>query len=1176
MISDPLALHIETQIQRELERGHKQLRICGSNPYFLCAALLAQSQSSSLTKLPHLVVVPSMHEAESFRVALHAFAPDHSVLLFPPWDVSPFSGLSVHRRVSAQRLNFLWRLTSAKSSEVFVAPISALLQKTLSAESLKKNRLRLHKGEELPADFFSTLLSWGYTQAPLVEDVGQMAKRGGVIDVFSPTNSRPLRIELFGDTVESLRTFSPVDQRSLDDIAEFEICPCQEVIWNADATESVIDEWRKTLQGRDVDRSQMDETVHALNSQTPFSGLDFMLSFFEASPGSALDHIPDHYNLWTLEPEDAEKSWDLHQEQLRAERMQSSSLAVLPEISQLYHEPESLDWMFAENRFAWTNLDLHPEDPSPKIDNRSRKVQDLLANLRSQGFGTSEWKSALSQKLRQWQQEQEFVLIFYESQTQLERLKNTLESLGFSVAVALPHERAWGTWRFEQESATQSLHLVEAAWPESERWLDERCVLLRASDLLGRSSKSQSAKQQFDQKAKWLSFGDLKPGDCVVHAQHGIGVYDGLKTLSIQDIPTELVQLSYRDNDKLYLPVYRLGQIQKYSGLQGQVVLDKLGGSGWEKTRVKVKEGVRDIARELLLLYAERQKLHREPLSMDETRLQIFENLFPYEETQDQSRAILDVMSDLRSQRPMDRLICGDVGFGKTEVALRAAHAAMVSGKQVAVLAPTTVLTFQHDETFKKRFAQYSTASGQPVTIRTLNRFLSAAETKKALSEVKSGACQIVIGTHRLLSKDVEFHNLGLLIVDEEQKFGVVHKEKLRKLRKEVDTLAMSATPIPRTLNMSLLGIRDLSLITTAPVDRLPIRTFVSKWNEDLVRKGIQQEIARGGQVFFIHNRIQSIQQVADDLRRILPNVRLRVAHGQMPEDQLEKTMVEFFHHEIDVLLCTAIVESGIDNPKANTMFIDQAQQLGLSQLYQLRGRVGRSKLRAYCYLLMPKDRTLDAQAQERLKVLQENTELGSGLRVAQYDLELRGAGEILGESQSGHIDSVGFEMYQALLEEAIEELKTGRPVHRVEVEPEINLRIPALIPEKYMGDVRLRLAYYKAMNEIQTSDDLERIESDLKDQFGPLPDEVVNLLGLMLIRSVCKKLGIRDLSAGSKNLSLIFTEHTPLQGEVVVRLASRENKKYSLTPDHRLNIRMNNITWPGVFDELVLLQKLT
>ncbi|MEI7972764.1 MAG: transcription-repair coupling factor, partial [Bdellovibrio sp.] len=988
-----------------------------------------------------------------------------------------------------------------------------------------------------------------------------------------PTQGWGLRIELFGDQIESLRLFNLQDQRSLESsIQQFCLRPAREIIWDKKSGDRASEAWIASEDQRKIESSLRDEVLYALNNQSHFQGLEFWLPLFCEKPGLVSDLLSKPYRLWVLEPDEIQKNWDLFKEKLRGEKDLKLALAWAPNFDEVFLDWESFDRMMAETTVHWSSLEDVQISESRLIQNRSRALKDLTQSLQAEMPGSPAWKEHFLRRWQRWREEHRWILIFVDSQSQGERLKALLLSMEIQAHFSSP-EVDFARWRFEQETDPKIVHLVLMDWALSESWMEESILLLKASDLLGKSARRKSAEKSFDEKARWLSFGDLKPGDAIVHVQHGMGVYEGLKTLEIQGIPTELVLLRYKDQDKLYLPVYRLGQIQKYSGLHTQTILDKLGSGAWDKTKRKVKEGVRDLARDLLVLYAERQNLQRPCFQISSADRDLFDSLFPFEETEDQWEAICQINKDFSSSRPMDRLVCGDVGFGKTEVALRATFSAINSGYQVAVLAPTTVLTFQHDETFRKRFDKFSQVQGKKVEIRTLNRFLSKSDTKKALEEIQSGQVHIVIGTHRLLSKDVVFKNLGLLILDEEQKFGVAHKEKLRKLRKNVDTLALSATPIPRTLNMSLLGIRDLSLIATPPVDRLPIRTFVTKWNDSLIQKGIRDELARGGQVFFIHNRIQSIDSVAEQLRELVPEARMRVAHGQMDEELLEKTMVEFFHHEIDILLCTAIVESGIDNPRANTMFIDQAQQMGLGQLYQLRGRVGRSNQRAYCYLLMPKNRTLEPEALERLKILQDHTALGSGLKVAQYDLELRGAGEILGENQSGHVDSVGFELYQDLLKQTLAELK-GEKTEINEVEPEINLRIPSLIPEKYMQDVRLRLAYYKAMNDIKSTEDADRIELDLRDQFGPLPEEVVNLLGVMLIRSVCKILCIRDLSAGVKTISLIFTENTPLKMDRLISLISRENKKYSLTPDHRLNIRMNTITWPLVYEELLFLSR--
>jgi transcription-repair coupling factor (superfamily II helicase) len=625
--------------------------------------------------------------------------------------------------------------------------------------------------------------------------------------------------------------------------------------------------------------------------------------------------------------------------------------------------------------------------------------------------------------------------------------------------------------------------------------------------------------------------------------------------------------LKYKDGDKLYLPVYRIAQIQKYASAGGgSPAIDKLGSTSWQKAKIKVKNSLKDLAGELLELYAKRASLEGFAFSSPGQDFREFEATFPYDETPDQAKAIDDVLSDMTQSKPMDRLVCGDVGFGKTEVAIRAAYKAVEDGKQVALLVPTTILAFQHFQNFKKRFAD------TPVRLAMLSRFSPSAQIKKDLAAAAAGSLDILIGTHRLLSKDVAFKDLGLLIVDEEQKFGVTHKEKIKRFKTLVDVLTLSATPIPRTLNMALMGVRDLSIINTPPEDRLSIRTFISRFEPETIRKAVLGEIQRGGQIYFIHNRVQTINGFADELRQIMPEVRMRIGHGQMAEEDLEKTMLAFYNHEFDMLLSTTIIESGLDIPSANTIIIDRSDTFGLSQLYQLRGRVGRSKERAYCYLLIPPQGVVDKTAQERLKIIQENTELGSGFHIAHHDLELRGGGNILGDDQSGHISAVGYELYMELLEQALQTAKGNVVVE--DVEPEINLKIQALFPDTYIEDIRIRLSYYKMLSEIEDEGDLDKIETELVDRFGKLPEPVMNLFGIMLIRKLCKDLGVRDISAGTKNVSLIFTAATKAAPDKVIKLATTQAKRYQITPDQKLIIRMNSMGWPSILEELKNLKR--
>jgi transcription-repair coupling factor (superfamily II helicase) len=1154
----------ESLVAREwsLERHH--VRVIGSSSTLPLAMALSQSNTKEFNDLPHLVVCAKSSDAWCFIQSLQFFDSQRNCLLLPHFDVSPYSGLYPKNQILADRMRFLFEAQKSKPGSLFVAPVGSLLQKTLPFNALSNRTVTLRKNLELPENISDVLNDWGYSATAIVEDVGQYSVRGGILDVFSPAHDTPLRIELFGETVESIRSFSASDQRTISELSEAFVIPCREVIWQEDHLEDLIKKFKATHLGRNVDAAETEEALWALTRKNRFDGIDFLLPCFYSGLANPLDHFSSSLNIWLVDPIEISRHADQIQEEMVAEFQTSTRQLVRPSPDSMFQKFDELPWPADSRLCELTSIDtqelkLEMQKVSA-LAYPSSHVLELSNLLASQAPGSDGWLSSVRTKFEAWTEQGYSFLIGSRSQSQSERLRLFLEKIDVPCRINKPEDEVW-----EQGPVV----IIPRLLPESIRLPEEKLIFLRDEDLLGKKTRAREIKatDEFSKKAKRLNFGDLKPGDCVVHFQHGIGVYEGLKVMDIGGAQSEFIQIAYKDKDKLYLPVYRVGQLQKYAGHAATALLDKLGGPGWEKTKTKVKVAIRDLASELLQLYAKRSELHRPAFKIHDAEFASFEAAFPFDETDDQNRAIDDIVKDLRSTKPMDRLICGDVGFGKTEVAMRAAFLVAQTKKQVAVIAPTTVLSFQHLETFKKRF------QGWPIEIRALNRFVSTADSKKILQEVKEGKVDILIGTHRLLSNDVVFKDLGLMVVDEEQKFGVAHKERLRKMKASVDTIAMSATPIPRTLNMSLVGIRDLSLINTAPVDRLPTRTFITKWDEETIRKSITSEISRGGQIYFIHNRVQSIYGLADEIRALVPEARLMIGHGQMEEHDLEKTMIAFFNHEIDVLVCTAIVESGMDVSRANTMFIDQAHMMGLSQLYQLRGRVGRSKQRAYCYLILPRGKQIDRQAQERLKVIQENTALGSGIRIAQYDLELRGAGNLLGEDQSGHINSVGYELYMDLLNETVASMR-GEVVDDAHLEPEINLRIPAMIPDTYIPDIRMRLSYYKALADLRAPDELEQIERELKDQFGEIPEPALNLMGLMLIRAQCKELGVRDLSAGLKNVSLVFTEKTKMRPDTVIALATRENKKYAITPDNRLNIRMNTMNWPAVYDELTQLLK--
>lgn len=1165
-----LPLRFEKIIERAVERDLQNIEVIGTDSLLALSLFFSQSTSATFWQEPQLIVVPTTKAAQEFERQFRFFDKETEVLALPAFDVSPYSGLYPNGRLISARMRWLHEARLAKPHRIFVAPIEALLQRTISPELLQETTSTYRKGDDLPADLARELTKLGYQSVPVVEDEGSFAIRGGIVDIYSPAHALPVRIELFGDTIESLRHFNPETQRSEYEIESFTIIPPRETLFNDETRFRAARRYRENVESRPVDEFDKDSVQHSLTHGNFFPGLDFLIGDFYEAFSIPIDHFVNRKpNLWLINPIEIAREADLHLERMKKEFAESEGAAIRPAVDDLYLSYDRFPKENARRTISFSKIEI--QDFPHEEESEEGRIRIPAQEIKFPPAQST--NDALDQALARthdWRESGAAVLIAAGTVAQSQRLAAFLEKSRFQPRIVDEDDYDLSHWFEEQLRDPTVIHIVPRGISESLRLPDERLVFLRDEDFFGKKQrrlKEHKTTGTLEQRAEAVSFADLKSGDPVVHVLHGIGIYEGLKVMQIGGVAAEFITLSYKDGDKLYLPIYRINQIKKYSGPRGSFIIDKLGGTQWQKTKIKVRNHLRELAADLLQLYAKRSQITRPPFPTNDDDYASFEAAFPYDETNDQLRAIEDIVTDMTSERPMDRLVCGDVGFGKTEVAMRAAFKAIEGKRQVAVLVPTTVLCFQHLETFQNRFKSW------PVTIKALNRFVSNSEARKTLEELREGKVDIIIGTHRLLSKDVVFKNLGLLIIDEEQRFGVAHKEKIRKIKTNVDTLTLSATPIPRTLNMSLVGMRDLSIINTPPVDRLPTRTFVTKFDRETIRKAIEAEIQRGGQVFFLHNRVQTIYEVADQLREIVPDARIRIGHGQMNEDELEKVMIAFYHHQIDVLVCTTIIESGIDNPRANTMFIDNAHQLGLSQLYQLRGRVGRSKERAYCYLLIPANKRIEKDAQERLKIIQENTALGSGIKIAHHDLELRGAGNILGEDQSGHIDAVGYELYLELLEEAIRTVKGETVVE--EIEPEINVRIPALIPDSYIPDIRIRLAYYKTLSEISSPEDMERLEEELSDQFGKLPEQVINLMGLMLIRHHCRLLGVRDLSSGPKSISLAFTDRTPLPPTEVVALATREPKKYSLTPDMRLIVRMENINWPNIYDELMILDRL-
>lgn len=1145
--------HLLTLIDYEVNKGNLALQVTGVHSFVQIAFMLGSQISGNGPQGSLLIVVDSDDAAERLIDSLYFFSPSLKVCHLPAWDVLPSSGLDLSNRVRHQRLLALKNISDPSFKGVIVSSIAGLMQVTMPAKLFSSLSRSFKKGDTFDSESLSYFKHIGYHETSLVEDPGQINQRGHIIDIFSPCYKQPVRIELFGDQIESMRFFATHSQLSeTGELLIFEAICANEVVYTdqtlENALKSLQDDKYKKLLG-----TNFSETLRAVQQKINFPLRDFLSSAFYLRQETALDYFLASGQIFFFHDNEIQNAGDSALREVFTEGFDAK----------IFYVPrEELGWEFFDRLIHFNSIDFDEiKSPLPSAQYKSFTLTKFLdMSSLANHSGQSEWEREVKSKLEFWLGEDYVVCIAARNERTKTKLHFLLEKLDLPLQVRELDS-------FFDHLKPGKIVLVQGLLNESHRFPVEKVLFLSDSDLLGKKvgrSERKSDKALFDERAAVLNFADLKVGDLIVHTQHGIGIFEGLKLMDLGQIQGEFVQVKYRDNDKLYLPVFRMNQIQKYSGPSTYQQLDRLGGQTWEKTKIKVTSAIRDISGDLMKLYAQRSVLSRSPYEFSDDRIASFENQFPFDETNDQAKAIREIYHDLQSTKPMDRLICGDVGFGKTEVAMRAAFAVASSGKQVAFICPTTVLSFQHYESLLARF------KGWDLKIERLNRFVSGSEARVILENLKSGMVNILVGTHRLLSNDVEFKNLGLMIIDEEQKFGVIHKEKLRKLKSHVDTLTLSATPIPRTLNLSLMGVRDLSLINTPPTDRLSSRTFVTKWNDEIIRKAVTNEVTRGGQVYFIHNRIQSIYELQADLKRILPSkVRLKVAHGQLPEDELEQTMIGFFKHEFDVLVCTTIVESGMDVPRANTIFIDQPHLMGLSQLYQLRGRVGRSKERAYCYLLLPKGRELALQpdAIERLRILKENSQLGSGIRIAHYDLELRGAGNILGEDQSGHISAVGYELYMELLEQAVSELKGD--LSKPSIDPEINLRIPALIPDNYIDDIRVRLAYYKAISLVKDEDEFDKLENELRDRFGDLPDQVKNLFGLALIRSLASKLGATDLSQGPKNIILTLTKQTPIRPEVAIKLSMRENKKYQLIPNNRIAIRINEITWPRVYQEL-------
>lgn len=1160
--------------------GTRLLRCLGTlGP--LQALLIARLVESLPAKsLPLVAVVADEASARALRKDLQFFlhrgqssddpAASDPVIGLPELDVTPWDDASPERAAVLSRMSTLFRLSqgSVLSAQVVVASVEALSRKVVPKEAFADLVDIVAANEELDRDqTIKRLAQGGYTRAPVCEDPGTYAVRGGVLDVFVPLYRFPARIEFYGDLVESIRFYDPTSQRTLRKTDEIYIHPVRETILTRGhkLRERLLEVGDLAVHPSSRTRNVLEQ----IESGTDFFGVESLIPAFHARMASLREYLPEQATFVVVEPHRLYDSLrDLHHDGEAAyqKRIAEHKLAFPP--SEFYLQPDELKQLL-RGTSASTALcvELDPliiagEDagiPTVKLCGEDHRL--LAAELqRGQREKHEHILKPLVSVLRKNQDDGIRSIIVAGSLQGGERLDGLLRGYGLKP---LLHRPGLSSLAVEQKSG-EALHRFDLldADPTLIGRIEIRVgTLLRGVDLpLDRVSIfseaeifGEKAVRKASKTSKKPSLGDLKNlevGGYVVHPLHGVGRYRGLTKLPVRSggVAIDFMHIEY-DGGQLYLPVWRLSEVQRYVGAEGMTPkLDRMGGETWQKTRSKVVREIQQVAEELLKIYAQRQALPGHAFVLDSDAEQLFaefEATFPFEETPDQERAIGDVLGDMEASRPMDRLVCGDVGYGKTEVAMRAAAKAVLAGKQVAVLAPTTVLVEQHAATFAARMKTL------PITVASLSRFRSRTEQLKELKDLHEGRLDIIVGTHRLLSTDVRFKDLGLVIVDEEQRFGVKHKERLRQFRSQVDTLTLTATPIPRTLHMALSGIREISIISTAPADRLAIRTIVARESDDLIRDGIQRELKRGGQVFFVHNRVETIGKWARRLQELCPGIRIRTGHGQMEPEELEEVMLDFVEGRADVLLSTTIIESGLDIPRANTMFVDRADTFGLSQLYQLRGRIGRSTQRAFCYLLIPPEANMTADAKQRLHVLQRFSDLGSGFSIASHDLEIRGAGDLLGTRQSGTIAAVGFEMYTRMLEEAVAELR-GQPLERP-LDPDITCDLLAYIPEEYLPDTGQRLDFYRKLGLGEDEEQVADVLTELSDRYGSLPDEVKCLGDLMCVKALARKLRCAQLELTESRLGLSLRDDTPLDPLKVAKLVSKPKSPWRLTPDQRL-----------------------
>lgn len=1121
---------------------------------------LALAQFCEATSGIKLLIAPDNLAAAQLMDELPFFLPKEGhapeLLLFPDWETLPYDQFSPHQDIISQRLYTLSRLQQATDA-IVISAVSSLMHRLCPPVFLNQHGLLLREGQTLHVDQFRNHLQQaGYYCVNKVLEHGEFAVRGAIIDLYPMGSELPFRIELFDDEIESLRRFDPETQRTIEKINSIQILPAREFPLNEKSIALFRRHFREQFSGNPSQCPIYEDVSEGLFP----NGIEYYLPLFFENTATIFDYLPNHATLCLIEsiPTRADQFWQELQTRYEQRRYDVSRPILAPD--RCFLNPTEL--LTLANQYQQLRLSQQPVDKKGAVFNFNTQPAPALPVERQAEMPLSHLCDFMKQKNHR-------CLLVVESAGRREVLLDLLRPSQITPKT----QSSWSS--FLNDDAP--INITIGPLMEGAELVEQSISIIVEAQLFGEQSVPQRRSNQktIDPDVIIRDLAELRIGAPVVHLQFGVGRYQGLQTIDDSGTSNDFLILSYAGDDKIYVPVTSLNVISRYMGADAShAPLHRLGTDQWQKEKKKAQEKIHDIAIELLDIYAKREAKPGHVYQLNPNDYQRFASGFPFSETIDQLNAIQQIIGDMESPRPMDRLICGDVGFGKTEVAMRAAFIAVLNGKQVCVLVPTTLLAGQHFETFRDRFAEF------PVHIELLSRFRSAKESTQVIESLKNGKTDIVIGTHKLFQKGIDFKNLGLLIIDEEHRFGVKQKEAIKALRTHVDILSMTATPIPRTLNMAMAGIRDISLITTPPAKRLAIKTFWQERNDLVIREAILREILRGGQVFFLHNNVETIDRVCQELQALVPEAKIHLAHGQMRERELERIMSDFYHHRFNVLVCTTIIETGIDIPTANTIIIDRADKFGLAQLHQLRGRVGRSHHQAYAYLLTPHEKLLTSDAVKRIEAVVSLEELGAGFTLATHDLEIRGAGELLGEEQSGNMHAIGFSLFMDMLDRAVSDLKAGKiPELAAPMQqgPEIDLRLSTIIPEEYIGDIHTRLIIYKRISHAKDKQQLHDLQVEMIDRFGMLPLSVKYLLQVTELKMAAAPLGITRITAYSQQGKIEFDKNPSIDASVLIHLIQIHAKRYQMEGPSKLRFTLDS-TLPEdrIIEILSLVKQLT